>query len=244
MFAEITNIVPPNACETVSGRYVDVVTPDPETIDIRDIAWAICRQARFAGHTISEEVYGVGQHSSFVEALLFKAINKEYAGVPKLSDSLDKWLFDRGYGTQYSSAVRLELRNNPRLQMGALIHDGTEAYLVDLPSPVKRHPALRTPYKELEAGVQQAIDTAFKLRELTDLEHAAITWADLMALQIEAAMLMPSRGRGWNGDLPVFEISFMSVFDGPMHWRRAYDEFMKRFLELQKALENELTVNR
>lgn len=49
--------------ETVSGRFVDILNPDPATIDIDDIAWSLSRIPRFAGATIPLVPYSVAQHS-------------------------------------------------------------------------------------------------------------------------------------------------------------------------------------
>jgi 5'-deoxynucleotidase YfbR-like HD superfamily hydrolase len=52
--------------ETVTGRFVDVTNPDPDTINIEDIAWGLSRMSRFCGHTITVIPYSVAQHSVFV----------------------------------------------------------------------------------------------------------------------------------------------------------------------------------
>ena len=46
---------------TRSGRYFDFLNPDPDTIDIKDIAWALSLTGRFSGHT--KGFYSVAQHS-------------------------------------------------------------------------------------------------------------------------------------------------------------------------------------
>src|SRR6185436_16309946 len=56
--------------ETVSGRYVNPVNPKPETIILDDMAWALSRAPRFAGHTRSRLVYSVAQHEGFVADLI------------------------------------------------------------------------------------------------------------------------------------------------------------------------------
>ncbi len=37
-----------------SGSFVDLLDPDPATIHLRDIAWALSRIPRFTGHTLAE----------------------------------------------------------------------------------------------------------------------------------------------------------------------------------------------
>jgi uncharacterized protein len=50
--------------QTRFGRAVDLAEPEPATIAIEDIAYALARQARFNGH--AKGVYSVAQHSVLV----------------------------------------------------------------------------------------------------------------------------------------------------------------------------------
>ena len=181
-FADINFTVPVNACETVSGQYVDVVSPDPNTIVFTDIAWALSRQARFAGHTLSEEVWTVAQHSVFVKYLVELVLDPSSRGSPLLL-SLVKWLKDGGHSSEDVKAGLNDFRLVD-IATCALMHDASEAYLIDLPSPVKRHAALREPYKALEHGINMAIATALNLPAMSTFDREIITWADLLALRI------------------------------------------------------------
>lgn len=53
---------------TASGRDIDIENPDPEQIDIEDIAKSLARQNRFNGHT--HEPYNVAEHSVRVSRLV------------------------------------------------------------------------------------------------------------------------------------------------------------------------------
>lgn len=231
-FAELICVVPPHAIETVSGRYVDVVEPDPETIVMEDIAWALSRQARFAGHTLSEEVWNVAQHSVFVKDLIDMGLDPE--NNCGLHGSLNVWIRDKGYmADQFLSLANTMAGGIASVLMGGLMHDASEAFLIDLPSPVKRHQALREPYKEMEKKMEAAIHNGLLLPDMTPLEKEIIVWADLLALQIEAAVLMPSRGRGWSGTLPIMNLVDINLF--PMQvkpWRLAYDDFVLEYNRL------------
>ena len=78
------------------------------------------------------------------------------------------------------------------LKRVALLHDATEAYLVDLPRPVKRRMA---DYRAAEQVVWEAIAQRFGL----PLEMpAAVKDADEDALATEAPILMPNAPRSWN----------------------------------------------
>jgi hypothetical protein len=225
-FAPLPTIVPLHACETVSGRYVDVVDPKPEDIVIEDIAWSLSRQVRYAGHTLGDP-YHIAQHACFVEFLLDYVTSEDSIGDP-LRTSFNGWMND--------AVLPIDSANRALLLMHALCHDNTEAYLVDLPSPVKRHPALRDPYKALESNLHEVILEALGVGRCNAAHNHAIVWADLMALQIEAANLMPSRGRGWAGNLPYFELRFMSLMPKILNWNAANDQFLQRFRYLKEQL--------
>jgi uncharacterized protein len=79
---------------TISGQYVNVFEPNPDTLLISDIAHALSHQCRFGGHL--PRFYSVAQHS-----LLCYLMAKE-------DEKFD-----------------------------ALMHDASEAYLLDMPKPIK-----------------------------------------------------------------------------------------------------------
>jgi 5'-nucleotidase len=111
--------------QTVSGRWLDPLAPDPASIDIGDIAQALANQCRFGGH--SRAFYSVAQHSTIV------------------SDVCE----ERGVGAAAALA--------------ALLHDAGEAYLVDLPHPLKHRSELGPPFREAERLLEEAIRTRFDL---------------------------------------------------------------------------------
>jgi hypothetical protein len=61
-------------------------------------------------------------------------------------------------------SVLVSERASPADALWGLLHDASEAYLVDVPRPVKYLPALAG-YRELEARIQSAIVTQFGLPE-------------------------------------------------------------------------------
>lgn len=79
-----------------------------------------------------------------------------------------------------------------RLQLAdpfeGLMHDGHEAYLVDLPKPWK---AIVGGYEHTEAGLQRAMRLQFKLPPVIS---PGCKMADWIALAIEARALLPNRG--------------------------------------------------
>ncbi len=113
------------AIQTVSGRWLDPLAPDPGSIDVGDIAQALANQCRFGGH--SRRFYSVAQHSTIV------------------SDVCER----RG-----ASAAEA---------LAALMHDAGEAYLVDLPHPLKHRSELGPPYRKAERLLEEAIRARFDL---------------------------------------------------------------------------------
>lgn len=90
-------------------------------------------------------------------------------------------------------SVAVAARLPPRLQMAGLLHDAAEAYLSDIPSPIK---AYLPDYKALEHGVQEAINSAFQI-VLSDEDIKDIKQADLDATYTEAHYLLQDQGKDW-----------------------------------------------
>lgn len=80
-------------------------------------------------------------------------------------------------------------------KLAALMHDASEAYLCDLPTPIKRGVKLGKIYKEFEAKVEDVIADCFGFEYPY---HESILYADSIALAAEALALMPSGGLGWD----------------------------------------------
>lgn len=54
--------------QTQSGKYIDLLSPQPEQFEIEDIAHSLAHQCRFNGH--SRLFYSVAEHSVFVAGLV------------------------------------------------------------------------------------------------------------------------------------------------------------------------------
>ena len=122
--------------ETVSGRKIDVTNPDPNTIEITDIAWALSRMPRFSGHSIPYIPYSVAQHCM--------QVMKELAP------------------------------HGDRIQLYGLLHDAAEAYINDLPSPVKHIPEIHAVISKLEDKLMLTIYEALGIRPPTDEEEKIV----------------------------------------------------------------------
>jgi uncharacterized protein len=104
-----------------------------------------------------------------------------------------------------------------------LLHDATEAYLVDVPRPLKRSGKLQG-YIEIEAVMQEAVCRRFGLPLI---EPPSVKIADTKLLATEARDLMSPLHANWQQ--PVDPLPFK--IEGWEH-QKAKDMFMQRFFEL------------
>lgn len=98
-------------------------------------------------------------------------------------------------------SVRIQRKGGTKTDaLAALHHDDAEAYLGDIPRPMK--PLLGEAYKRLtdkmDAAIVQGLELPFGVEALHD---PAVKDVDVWALLVEARHLLPSGGRHWfNGD--------------------------------------------
>ena len=189
--------------ETVSGRKIDVTNPDPNTIEITDIAWALSRMPRFSGHSIPYIPYSVAQHCI--------QVMKELAP------------------------------HGPRIQLHGLLHDAAEAYINDLPSPVKHIPEIHAVISKLEDKLMLTIYEALGIRPPNEEEEKIVKIADKQQQAVEAYNFMYSRGHDWN--LPKVTFKKLQEFEQPLTSVKAYDLYLDYFgilLERVKKLDNQV----
>lgn len=158
---------------TSTGRWFDILKPDPSLIDLRDIAGALSKLCRFGGHC--KQFYSVAEHSILTAEMM-----------------------------------RQKNRDDLALIRWALLHDASEAYVVDIPRPAKRQLA---EYMRIEDVIQQAVAERFNLpwpmpQEVHEVDHA------ILSLELRAYMpeqpehLLPALPVfGLMGDLPVVPLS-------------------------------------
>ncbi len=127
-------------------------------------------------------------------------------------------------------SVRVSRIVSPAAALWGLLHDASEAYLVDLPRPVKRHSAIGEHYCTAEALVQRAVCERFRL----PLEEPAeIKNADNVVLMTEARDIMSAPPSPWR-EIATKPLDEVIVPWSPME---AKETFLRRFYEL--ALEAE-----
>jgi len=107
-----------------------------------------------------------------------------------------------------------------------LLHDASEAYLVDVPRPLKRSGKFQA-YIDFETAMTEAVCKRFGL---PFKEPPSVKRADTILLATEARDLMSPRHPDWVQ--PVEPLPFKIESWGP---KKAKDMFMKRFFELTGA---------
>ena len=165
---------------TASGRHVELMNPDPEEIDIVDIAVGLSRECRFTGQC--RGFYSVAQHS----VLTSRIVSEEFA-------------------------------------LEALLHDATEAFIKDLPSPLK---GLLPEYSRIEKVLDRVIRLRFGLPEDPSPE---IHRADRILLATEKRDLMAHDSWAW----PILEgVEPLSEPIVPWSPEVSMERFLHRFIEL------------
>lgn len=109
-----------------NGVLFDVLNPMVGNIKLDVIAHGLAKKDRASGDY--NRVWSVAEHS------LFTAYAAEY----------------------YAAQMGLPMPEVRGCSIKALLHDGSEAYLVDLPRPVKNLPGFEE-YRRIEAGLQECI---------------------------------------------------------------------------------------
>lgn len=123
------------------------------------------------------------------------------------------------------SQVVKELGGSKTEQLQGLLHDATEAYLVDVALPMKRQDFMRG-YRETEDKLEKTIAPVFGLETLTP---PIVRRADMLTLATEARDLM-GNPQDWD---TLRGLEPRSWFIVPMLPHEAYRAFMARFEELR-----------
>jgi len=136
--------------KTHSGRMVDVAKPDPELIDINDIAHALSFLCRGGGHC--NVFFSVARHCVYCA--------------------------QEARARRFSDAVTL----------ACLLHDASEAYMVDLPTPIKD--GLFPEYRTYENRLLDCIYEKFIGRRLSEAELKLVDEIDHDLLMYDLKYLL------------------------------------------------------
>ena len=105
-----------------------------------------------------------------------------------------------------------------------LLHDASEAYLVDLPRPLKRFGEIGRLYKEAETKLMKAICIRFGLPEE---EPEGVRYFDNALLTTEQRDLMKKPPQAWSETTPPLSGKIYPVPPSVAEWK-----FMERFWKL------------
>jgi hypothetical protein len=165
---------------------VNPFDPDPDQIELADIARALGNQCRFGGHC--ERFYSVAQHCVIVSELV------EHEG-GSAEDAL-----------------------------AGLMHDAAEAYLGDLPHPIKHRSQLGAAFREAEKPLERVIRDRFSIAD-----------SSIALKRIDRALLATERrafsAEGWDWpELAGFQPLDLELEAWPPD--KATEAFIRRFAEL------------
>lgn len=187
--------------QTFSGKKFFPLDPRSEDICIEDIAHSLSRQCRFAGHVKCDH-YSVAQHSVLVSTEVERYVS--------FFGNIDEVI-------------------TPRLAaLAGLLHDASEAYLVDVPRPLKKLPEFAA-YREAELYMEEVIATAFNLPRSIALD-VLVRQADMVLLVTEARDLMSPLHPDW-AHTPENMVCLEETIV-PLGPRESEDLFLSRFYNL------------
>lgn len=92
---------------------------------------------------------------------------------------------------EHSYLVSLLLEGTS-LELAGLLHDGSEAYITDIASPIKQ---FLPDYLKMEDNIMDALFTKYGLEYPM---HPAVKHCDRVMLSTEAHYLLPSKGNTWD----------------------------------------------
>ena len=148
----------------LAAGLMDLDNPDPKFFDPQVIAHALSQICRFTGHT--REFWSVAEHCLLV-----------VKSVSLLSD-------------QETKDLGVNPKDYKNLQLQALLHDASEAFLGDVSTPIK---SMLPQYKIIEKEFEHRIYDRFKVVR-TKESDAIVKAADLMCLKFEAETYLIPEG--------------------------------------------------
>lgn len=167
---------------TVTGKVVDPLDMKEDDIVLEDIAHALSHICRYAGHTPVH--YSVAQHSILCAEEMYKRASKRF-----------------GVSNEFTFNLVLQ----------ALLHDATEAYVSDVPRPVKTKE-----FSQIEDNIWEVMARKWNLPKK---HHSLVKEVDIFLLHSEMKCIFNHLPEG------AVEQDFISVVpdSDPMH---VYNHFI------------------
>lgn len=167
-------------CFTYQGLKYYPLEPTLDAIDMNDISHALSLNCRFSGQI--REHYSIAVHSlncMYYLDMVWSADDIMHGETSKYP-VLDKGLFLDQFNITYNEKTKL------KLMLHLLMHDASEAYLTDIPKPLKM---VLPEYQRAEKLWEDKIAEKFELPELTSEETRIIKTIDYLMFRYECAML-------------------------------------------------------
>ena len=175
-----------NWIQTYSGKQFYALDPQPDDVSIEDIAHALSRMCRYAGHC--NRFYSVAEHC----VLVSQNLPAEH-------------------------------------QLAGLLHDASEAYLVDIPRPFKKY---LINYYSMEEKIMDIIYTKFGIEGGFHDEVKAVDNAILIDERHQNLSLHNTSDEEWCGIPGIKGIGIQLKFWTPDEAEAA---FINRFKELYET---------
>ena len=196
-----------NYIHTASGRKFWPLDPRADEIFIEDIAHHLANECRFGGATCFH--YSVAQHSLHVS----------YLAENLMADAWRNLKLTPINRVIYTRAVAL----------WGLLHDAPEAYLKDIPRPIKHAPGFGELYLRAERTLMAEVITRF---DLLSTEPHAVKVADVILCNTEQRDLL-------SASIAHRVAETLPEMIRPMEPAAAEKLFLHRFHALTKAREAE-----
>ena len=203
--------------ETFTGKSFFPLEPEPDKICIEDIAHSLSLLCRFNGHC--NRFYSVAEHSVRVASLVNQFVGGLYHPYQEIYKT------NRDYKRDYNC------------EMYALLHDTSEAYISDIPRPIK---SSLTNFKDIEKNIEKNIlqkYCRFKYNE-EKYDHFIneckphITKADNILLATEARDLGMKLIDDWKlEEEPLKEQIIPYIFP-----EEAEEDFIRKFNSIQRSI--------
>jgi uncharacterized protein len=155
------------------------------------------------------------------------ACQNRFAGHAREPYSVGEHSVRASYAVDVSTCRTEDQRRKVRL--AALMHDATEAYLVDLPRPIKRDPSMWG-YRAAEERMATVIE-AWLWLPLGAFEWPAVKRIDAVMLMTEARDLLVAPPAPW-GHGQGTKVTPLAETIVPWGWRETEARFFERFNEL------------
>lgn len=153
--------------QTYTGRKFWPIDPEPDEVDIEDIAHGLALKCRFNGQC--DYFYSVAAHSVNVAEFIANTYNNMDA-----------------FYEEYALGFTDEIIEYDDMVAWGLLHDASEAYLPDVPRPIKGY---FKDYKEIENRVMKAVAKKFDLPELPEAHRAYLKAVDFLMMMVEHSEL-------------------------------------------------------